>query len=273
MSEEQTTEINWRDSLPDTMQGATALQDVKSVESLAQQFIDQGKHLGNAIRIPGEDATTEDQQAFRQRLLDKNIGLMHTPDLTDDDAMGAIYDTLGRPKEATEYHRPEKGIDDARFTMIADLAHKAGISNKQFESVIGNIVAADNESLDASIAERETGLTELRSEWSTAYDSKIARAGKMAELTKAPQGLIDAIKAGSVDAGTLKWLDSMSESLGGENSEMISQVNDAQTGITKEEARERAGEIMRTIGDMPQSDPRYQGLLEKRLKFIEIYTD
>ncbi len=263
---------SWRDSLPDDLKESSALKDVVDVDSLAKQFVDQGKFLGNAIRLPGEDATDEVRQEFRQRLLDKNVGLMETPNTEDAEAMDVFYKSLGKPDEASGYTRPENGLDDARFGLLSQAAHEAGISNKQFKSIVGKVIEADQQVMEGINGERETGLTQLRNDWGTAYDSKIKRASKVAELTGAPEGLVGAINDGKVDAATLKWLDGLGSSLGGEQAEMISQGAGGQTGMTKEEARERSTEIHQTLMTMKQSDPRYQGLMDKRMEYTKMYA-
>ena len=262
----------WRESLPDEIRESETLKDIEDVGSLAQQFIEQSRYLGNSVRIPGEDADDAQRQEFRQKLLDKNLGLMEVPDPTNEEAMAAIYDTLGRPKEASAYDKPEVegvNIDSERFGKLAAAAHKAGISNNQFKSVVSEILSADAEMVGAGTQAREAGLAELRGEWGNAYDSKLAKAAKVAELTGAPAGLVAALGEGNTDAATLKWLDKLGSSLGGEAAELVSQMNGGDGKLTKLEAREKADEILKTMDNIPQGDPRYQQLMEKRLKYME----
>ena len=92
----------------------------------------------------------------------------------------------------------------------------------------------------------------------------------MAELTDAPGPLVDAIKNGGADAATLRWLDSLTSSLGGETAEMIKQGPAGSDKLTKEEARARADEIYNTMMELPPGDARYQQLMEKRVKYIKM---
>jgi hypothetical protein len=47
---------DWRANLSDDLRSSKGLESVKDVESLAKQFLDAQSHIGNSIRIPGEDA-------------------------------------------------------------------------------------------------------------------------------------------------------------------------------------------------------------------------
>lgn len=267
------SEESWRDSLPDDIRESDALKDVADVGSLAQQFIDQGKFLGNSIRVPGEDATDDARTEFRAKLMDKNTGLMEVPDFENEEAMNAVYDTLGRPKEAKDYDKPEiEGvqIDDSRFNRITQAAHKAGISKRQLKDVMSEIMAADGEIVKETQTRRDEGVKQLRDDWGPAYDKKIATVAKLAELTEAPSGLVDAIKAGNVDSDTVRWLDKLSSQLGGEASEMVNQANGGDGAVTKVEARERSQEILQQLTDMDHSDPRYDDLMKKRVGYMDI---
>lgn len=265
--------MSWREDLPEDIRESEALKDVEDVGALAQQFIDQGKHLGNSMRLPGENATPEARAEFRQRLLDKGVGLMEVPNLEDPDAMNTVYDSLGRPKTASEYDKPEVeggAIDDTRFNRIAEAAHKAGISKRQLTEVMGTVMAADGEMIATNQASRDEATSELKTEWGQAFDTKVSVVAKLAELTEAPSGLVDAIKSGTVDAGTLRWLDKLGAQLGGEAAEIINQGTGDSGKITKVEAMERSQEILETLTSMSQSDPRYGELMKKRMQYMEI---
>jgi len=269
------SEESWRDALPDDIRESDTLKDVADVGSLAQQFIDQSKYLGTSIRLPGEDANDEARAEFRQKLMDKNTGLMEVPNLEDADSMASIYDTLGRPKEAGDYDRPEvEGIklDDNKFTPITEAAHKAGISKRQFASIMNEALRIDAEAFQAESGKRNEDTKALKTEWGPAYEEKLATASKLAELTEAPEGLVNAIKEGTVDASTLRWLDKIGAQLGGEASEIINQGQGDNGAVTKSEALMRSQEILETLTDMNQSDPRYSELMKKRMSYMEIYA-
>lgn len=88
-------------------------KDVADVVKIAHE---QSKLLGNAIRVPGENATDEERSEF--------------------------LDKLGRPKEATGYEftppkelPPELPYDAERATSFKGLAHNIGLTKTQAAAV------------------------------------------------------------------------------------------------------------------------------------------
>jgi len=263
--------MSWKDDLSEELAASPTLADVEDVESLASQFIEQASYLGNSIRVPGEDADAEALATFRKKLMDHSTGLMEIPNPEDDAAMQAVFASMGRPEKAGEYAKAE-GMDDKRFELLSEVAFESGISRRQFDKMVGKVMEADAALIDTASNEREGGLAKLRDDWGQAYDAKLAKAAKLAELTDAPAGLVKAVAAGQVDADTLRWLDKLGTSLGGETAEMIQQHSGDSTAMTKAEAGERANEIYQTMIKMPSGDPRYNELMEKRVKYIGIAT-
>ena len=154
------------------------------------------------------------------------------------------------------------------FDSLSKLAHAAGISDKQFSAVAGAMVAESTEANEAVLAERQQGIDALKGEWGEAYNEKYARAQRLAEATKAPQGLLDAMTNQAVDAATLKWLDSVAGSLGGEglNLKDIGEV----TSDTKDELEAQRDELTRRL----QSAERMPTAERERLiaKNVELNT-
>lgn len=264
---------SWMSALPAEMQGNPTLQDVKSVEALAQRFIDTKSMVGNSIRVPGQDASTEDMAAFRQSLLDKNVGLMAVPNSEDAEAMQAVYKQLGMPDAADGYSRPENwaGMTDERYGHLSAIAHKAGISKGQFEQVVSALSTSDNEVSGKYAGEHQAGIDQLKGEWGGAYEQKVARATNIAKQLEAPPALQEAMANNQVDAATLRWMDSVAEKFGGEGNTL---VNDP--GMVSEhtptELQERFDEITKRMFDMNPSDPQYKALQAKRLKYMEMLT-
>lgn len=88
----------------------------KSVEDVLKTAHEQSKLLGNAVRVPGKDATPEEVEAFR--------------------------DKLGRPKSVDDYDfRPPESLpenlpyDGERAKSFAALAHKVGLTKEQAAKV------------------------------------------------------------------------------------------------------------------------------------------
>ena len=210
---------DWRNQLSAEYKDAPSLKDFTDINQFAKAHIDTKAMVGRMIRVPGEDASQADVQAFRDKLLSADLGVIPTPDLTNPEEAAKYYQRMGAPAEADGYTKIE-GMPEARQKALAALAHEAGISDKQFAQVAAKMVAGDTESNNTIIAERDKGISELKSDWGEAYDQKFARAQRLVEATKAPDMLLTAIKEGGVDAATLRWLDSVAAAFGGEGSNL-----------------------------------------------------
>jgi len=260
---------SWLSALPQEYQDNQSLQETKSVEALAKRFIDVKSQVGNSIRVPGPDAPAEDVAKFKQSLLEKNVGLMAVPEYDDTDGLNAAYKALGLPEDASGYTRPEdwQGVDDERYGFLSAKAHEAGLSKKQFEALANSIAAADNEVFAAQKHEQSGAIEQLKGEWGNAYDQKVNRAGTLAKQLEMPQGLQDALSAGNVDAATYRWLDSMANKFGNEANGMVNpDGNGVVSEFTPTEVNSQITEITSAMMAMDQNDPRYQGLLDKRIK-------
>ena len=245
-----TTTTNWREYLPEDLRDHTTLADFKDVGSLAQSLIDTKRMVGGMVRIPGPDAGEADVKAFKEKLLSADLGVIPTPDLSDPEEAAAYYLRMGRPEEASGYTQVE-GMDPQRFESLSKLAHEAGISNKQFEQVAAAMVAEGTQANEAVIAERTQGVDALKSEWGEAFPEKYARAQRLAEATKGPEGLLEAMRSNAVDAATLRWLDGVAASLGGEGANLLDNLPQVNSD-TREELEQQRDELTRRL----QSDER-----------------
>ena len=265
-------DATWRDSLPEEMRGNTSLQEIGSVEALTKRFLDGQSMISQSIRMPGPDASADDMSKFRERLLEKKVGLMAVPDFDDADAMQNAYKALGLPEDSKGYDRPEKwpGMTDDRYNTLASQAHELGISKKQFDKMALKMAEADSSMTDHYAQEHNTAITDLKTEWGNAYTQKVARATDIAKQLEAPAGLQAALADGNADAGTLKWLDQIAERFGKEGNSLVADPAHQVSEHTPAEVQERITEITKKMLDMDASDPAYQGLLQKRLKYFEI---
>ena len=254
--------------LSDEFKENPSIKDFADVNALAKAHIDTKAMVGKMVRIPGEDASADDVKAFRDKLLAGDMGVIPTPDLNDPDEAAAYYAKMGTPEKADGYTKVE-GMPDARFEALTVMAHAAGISDKQFQQVAKAMVEGDGTVNTAIVEEREAGMATLKGEWGEAYDQKFARAQRLAEATKAPTGLIEAITAGTIDAGTMRWLDGVAASIGGEGTN-LSELDNQVTQDTRDELEHQRDELTRRL----QSDERMPSDERSRLiaKNVDLNT-
>lgn len=237
---------DWREGLSTEYKDNPSLKDFTDINALAKAHIDTKAMVGKMVRVPGEDASEADVAAFKQKLLDTNLGVIPTPDLNDPAEAAAYYLKMGTPEAADGYTAVE-GMDKQRFDNLSLLAHQAGISDKQFGQVAAAMVAEGNAANEGVLAERQAGMDTLKTEWGEAYPEKYARAQRLAEATKAPEMLIAAIADNHVDAATMRWLDSVAASVGGEGAN-LKDVGDLNVAAdTKAELEAQRDELTRRL--------------------------
>ncbi|CAL9954889.1 hypothetical protein VPHK225_0005 [Vibrio phage K225] len=229
----------WLESLPEDIRGNSALENVKDIGDLANQFVNAQSFLGSSIRIPSENAGEEDTQKFYEKVLKHAPNLMPVPNLEDEAGLNAIFSKLGRPADADTY-----AIENVELTPeMKKAAHEAGLTQAQFKAVYGQFIQPSIEAGSAHKAEVKAGRDKLAEEWGYAFQTKEQTAQALLAKTGAPQALVDAAAKGELNADTLRWVDSLATSIGKEGLDL---VNHGQQGgrMTPAEASAQINEIM-----------------------------
>lgn len=265
---EQNTDTDWRQHLPEEMREAPVFQDVPDIGTLAKNYQELKSYQGNSLRIPGEDAGEEALQEFYGKLNEKVPGLMPAPDPENEEVLEGLYTRLGRPEAADGYKLPEVDtggidMDMSMAEILKPIAHKYGLSQKQFQGIVAEVTATNANSAQELSRQHAMDIDALSKEWGAAYTERVGKATRVAEATGAPSELVNAVKQGVVGAQTLKWLYTLSESLGGETANMVNQKG---AGIlTPEEAMLKISEI-RGNKEHPYwktSDPSHEAARKK----------
>lgn len=259
---------NWRDSLPVELRDNPSLADVNDVASLAKRFVDTKAMVGNSIRMPSEEAGSDDINSFVDKVLgNSNLPLMRKPDTTDAEAMAAVYDQMGRPEDASGYQAAE-GMDTEVFGAMASKAHELGLSKAQFEALAQAQFEMQTGAMQQMDQSRIDGIGQLKGEWGAAFDEKAARATRTAEALKAPPQLLEAMKSGDVDAATLRFIDNIATQLGGEGTPLAQQIGQV-NALTVEEMVQRRDELLNKAHTEDLTPTQQQELQRKLVKYSE----
>lgn len=233
---------DWRTGLPDDLKASPALKDVKDVAGLAKRFVDTQAHLGNSIRIPGENAGEPDRAEFREKLKRAAPELVHLP---KDEAQRqvALREILGVPKEPKGYEAPKDvTLPESVLEALRAEAAEEGLSPAQFASRAKRAAGAVQAQADAR-KQREKALS---SKFGLALDDTIAKALAAAEKTGAPKMIRDALEAKDVDEGTLAYFAGLAKALGAEPREVGDHHRDGQrVTLTPSQASAEEAEILR----------------------------
>ena len=144
---------NWTESVTEEYrEGVSKFGDINE---LAKGYTELQSSMGSRIKMPGEEATA--------------------------DELGAFYQKLGRPDEATGYTRPELGegqaYDEDFLGEMANVAHANGVSDKQFgkfvESYLGLQAGKAEAKVQAENMEADTTQADLHKEWGGDYEKNL----------------------------------------------------------------------------------------------------
>jgi hypothetical protein len=145
--------------------------------------------------------------------------LLTLPEKLDAPEMKAVWERLGKPKEAKEYmfQAPEGG--DKAFTEWAqNTFFEADLPRAQAEKIVGKWneymagkVKAENEASAAALVQQGK---DLQKKWGQAHDQNIAVAKQAAERLGFDGDLIDAMESKLGFAKTMEFMHGLGEKLG-----------------------------------------------------------
>lgn len=109
-----------------------ALKDFKSVDDLAKSYVHANSMIGSSIRIPSQEASAEAKAEFYKKLTSVP-GVMQF----DEENLDPVYNRLGRPESPDKYAlQVPEGVDPNMYSSIKEVAHKAGLTNKQLQTIV-----------------------------------------------------------------------------------------------------------------------------------------
>jgi len=160
VSQEQTSESSWRDTLPEDLKDHKSLQHFNNVGDLAKSYTHAQGMIGkDKIVMPGQSATEEE---WRE-----------------------VYTKLGMPSTSSEYEFDTSSglgegmeVDENLLGWFQETAHKIGLNNNQVQDLITlwneNTAELSNMSAEGSRQAQEKSALALRNEWGQTFDDKLS---------------------------------------------------------------------------------------------------
>lgn len=261
---------DWKSELPEGIREWDEVKNSDSPDKFWQQIENQRKLLGQSLRIPSSEAGDEDWNQFYEKVQAKAPGLMRTPNTDDPETVASVLKTLGMPEDASEYAVPDgEGISfrDNQVEFLRNAAKEAGLTKAQFQK-LAEVVGKDNaNAMTASEARQQEQLEALKSEWGLTFEERYEKAKNFAKLANAPEALIDSLDKKMLDAKTVTWLYSLSDSIG-ESSQVSKQPDgsgESGSSLTPHEAEQRIQEIYNN-----PNHPFHRGDLNAQKRMVEL---
>jgi hypothetical protein len=159
-SAEGTVELKeWMKSLTGDLKTSKSLSKFGDTEALAKSYLEAESELGRRVRIPSQDASSEEWAKF--------------------------YEKVGRPKSPDEYAIDRGRADDGLVKAFKKAAHEAGLSSTQADRIFKELNGFTQSSKQAEIEQYTARMKEadllLRKEYGPQYDTRLADARKAYE--------------------------------------------------------------------------------------------
>ena len=236
----------WIASLPEQLHDLPYLKDAESPDVFKERVVNAASWMGNSVRMPGDDASDEDRQEFRKRVLERDEGLMPVP--VGDDLTG-VFRKLGTPEKPEAYKTPE-GVDlppEALGQMKA-MAHKANMTQGQFEQYLSEWNTANTAATTEAQNKQAEALQALKSEWGAAYDQRTTEIADFLKTNSStPDSVLKSLQDGTLPAEQVRWLYSLADAVSTEDSQFHQQQPDTAGMVPPIEAEAQAEEINKRL--------------------------
>lgn len=231
-------------------------QVVSGVSNMAKLH---GNMAETHVRVPRHDDPPEKAKESLERAVKMIPGLRVAEEGED-----------SLPPADIEGYKIPEGTDPETFKEIREfaLSHKWG--QQQFTDFVGRMVADGEASASKQADWKESQAGVLSEKLGEAKESRIAQTLAAVEGL-APEGFVDNVKAGNVDAGVVLMLDGLVQKmleLGEEGSQFVKQVGAGARTLTPIEHQQRAMELSAELQDMRPHDPLYNEKNAERMKHI-----
>ena len=207
---------DWKSMIPEYGKDFAEVKDAKSFDDLFKHYDQLRSHSGQSIRLPGEDASDEDRSKVAAKLMAKMPDLVMKP--RNDEERNALNRALGMPEDANGYKFEKEGFDGSGLEQLSAHALKAGLTQSQYESFIGDMIGDQSVLNEGQTTKRNESMAGLKAEWGAAYEEKTEGVQSFLKRMDAPAEVLEAEKNGLMDAGTYKWFDDLNKRIGVEGS-------------------------------------------------------
>jgi hypothetical protein len=218
---------DWRASLPPEIRDAPSVAKFNDVGALAKSYLEAEKKIGQkGVIVPGENATPEEQAAFRAAL-----GVPDAPD-----AYG-----LKAPEGI-----PAEVWSEDNANAFATEAHKLGLTPAQAQGIAAWWAGSMAQQM-ASVGLEPDGRTwedVLKTEWGTSFDAKLDLAKRAVKEFGADAATLEAFEAKAGGAALMRMFARIGEKvgedkpagMGGESAPVVNNPRQQAMAITNDKA-------------------------------------
>lgn len=246
------------------------LKEIKDIPTALQVLVDTKAFVGRSLRVPSENASAEEREAFRKDLQAKVPTLLDLPvDPAELEKVEAhIFERIGRPKDEKGYPTVKEIMKDLPEGVtinddeVRGIAKKLGLTKKQFAEFAKG-VAEERVRVFNSNSEQTKAL---RAELGQAFEENLAAAAVTAKKLGASDSVVDAIRKGAVPAEQARMYINAAKAMGVEPSGFAAGGSGGPHKLTPDEARLQAAELRRNPVLNNPRDPGHDAAVNKLLE-------
>lgn len=235
------------------------LTESADFDSFVKQAVDYQAMQGSSIRIPGENASEEDRQAFYTKLTAQVPGLVPLPDPENVEAMKAYHASVGVPEEATGYELPEppegQNRDESLHAWFLETAHTRKFSKAQAKGFYEDFNQFQVDAQVKLTADLKAQEVALRDKWGATYEPTMKKIDTFWANYPQFAELRENVKKGLVPGHVLEGFAAVAEGMMGKGFTMLSDEDRGAAGaITPAEASIQVQETIKKLAKMEPND-------------------
>jgi hypothetical protein len=266
------SEDNWLESLPEPLREAPYLKAAESPEDALAKIQHAAKLVGTSVRIPGEDTSEEDKDAFYTKLTEVD-GVARLPTHDDIEGVMALLGKLGYPEEHTGYKLPE--VKDFEWDQdmgeaLRKYAHESGLTPGQFEALATRIARQEQDADLISNTELSDQQKALRQDWGDTLETREDLIRGWLKMSEAPQSMTEMVNDRKLPLDTMNWLLGIAKQFEGDVTPVGGDGKGGPAPITATDAKIKIGEILKDLTGMRDSDPRYRPLQQQLVEMQRV---
>ena len=250
----------WQDGLESQeLRESPVLDTFKTQEDAFQGLVELKAYQGRSMKLPGDEPTVEEKAAVIAKFKDKIPGIHIMPDSENPEDVKRYWNELGVPEDADGYVPPAdfEVLDEDLMTQLKDIAHKAGLTTKQYHAMLGEFSEGTKNLAEQNVTLKEEQAAKLKQTWGSAHDDNTAIVDAMVKQFQDKD-----VPLGELNNAAKIFMVNVAKSLSSDP-QIFKQINEPKSKFTPAELRGESEDIRVKLLDSSVKGERRKGLLKR----------
>jgi hypothetical protein len=265
---EDNAPAEWLAELPEQLRNAPFIGKAENIDDAIGKLAHAAQYMGQAIKLPAEGATEEENTAFFDKL-GKVPGFARIPGLDDIDGQVALLEKLGAPAELSGYTMPEIAEFEWSETLTGDLrqhAKETGMTKAQFAKFAKTIGTQEQESASSNAAALTANRKAIKEAWGDSVEERENIIRGWLDKSTAPESMITMLNDNKLPLDTMTWLHDVANQFKGEVTPIHKDGQGSTPIMDPVTARARIQEILNHPAYFDNANPLHKDMVSEMLK-------